>query len=374
MSTADNAVSMDTSEMNVIFVHSAIDDYPLTCEEFRVYSHIARRAGLGEAWPKVESVAKKCRIHTDTARRCLHNLIEYGLIAATERKGKTTLYRITRPSLWKRPETALAIQQAQATATKAKRAEKKAAREAAEPNPSLQTQGVNAPPSKHEASETKGGHPSGLKGGHPSETKGAEVTPPEGVPSEGAPFKTPSTADAAGGGNTETGISVTEQINPNTSEPASPVQVQASSPANAEQTTATDLENVPAAAGGAARVPTEHQAMMDAIRAALYPSLPRCADAIEKRIAAVSKELRGAGLGAEAPAGILAYIRSEQSWRRVVTPETLVQVSADWASARQPAPATAAAARPTAAPLDDDGEIDMAALMASAPLNGRRNR
>lgn len=182
--SADQNLSMDTSEMNVIFVHSAIDDYPLTVEEFRVYSHIARRAGAGEAWPKVETVAKHCRIHPDTARRCLQNLIEYGLLSATERKGKTTLYRITRPSLWKRPETALAIQKAQAEASRVKRTAK-AARKAAEKaakneDPSLHTPGVETPPFKHNPSGLKGGYPSGLKGGHPSGLKGAEVNPLRG--------------------------------------------------------------------------------------------------------------------------------------------------------------------------------------------------
>ena len=42
----------DQSEMNVLFVDSAVDDYPLSAEEFRIYAHIARRAGLGEAWPE----------------------------------------------------------------------------------------------------------------------------------------------------------------------------------------------------------------------------------------------------------------------------------------------------------------------------------
>ena len=41
----------DTSEMNVIFVHSRLDDYGLPAPSFRVYCHLARRAGRGSAWP-----------------------------------------------------------------------------------------------------------------------------------------------------------------------------------------------------------------------------------------------------------------------------------------------------------------------------------
>lgn len=250
----EQSLTIDTSEMNVLFVHSAIDDYPLSVEEFRVYSHIARRAGAGEAWPKVESIAKKCKIHPDTARRCLQNLIEYGLLSATERKGKTTLYRITRPSVWKKPEVAIAIQQAQADTKKAKREAKKAAKEQEKQNPSLQTQGVETPPSEHNPSETEGGYPSGLEGGHPSETKGDEVNPlkfpPEGNPSSseeaGQPDHVPPPPD-----DDELSAVAAKTQNPTPKAPDRPAQVETQGQGG-QARPAPDLENVPAAGGAAA--------------------------------------------------------------------------------------------------------------------------
>ena len=177
----------DTSEMNVLFVHSAVDDYPLTPEEFRVYAHLARRAGIGEAWPKVESIARVCRMHPDTARRCLHALIAYGMIKAKERKGRTNLYTITKFSSWKPAAQVEAIQKAATEAGKAKRAAKKAVK------PLDAQQIVSAALSEEKQaypSETKGGlvnggrpgerreaTPSEWREGYPSETKGDEVNP-----------------------------------------------------------------------------------------------------------------------------------------------------------------------------------------------------
>ena len=44
-----------------IFVHSELDDLPLTCEAFRVYAHLARRAGRdNNAWPSYASIGRSC--------------------------------------------------------------------------------------------------------------------------------------------------------------------------------------------------------------------------------------------------------------------------------------------------------------------------
>lgn len=128
-----------------------------------------------------------------------------------------------------------------------------------------------------------------------------------------------------------------------------PVQVEVPITATAEPSTPTDLEKVPGAAAPA-REPTEHQAMMGAIREALYPGVARCADRIEARLAGASKQLRTAGLSVEAPAGVLAMIRQDYAWRKIITPETLVDYSAEWASKQLNPPAPGAElARPAAA-------------------------
>ena len=161
----------DTSELNVLFVHSAVDDYPLTPEEFRVYAHFARRAGLGEAWPKIESIGRVCRMHPDTARQCVHSLNASGMINVQERKGRTNLYTITRVSSWKPAAEVEAIKKAAAHTGKLKRAAKKVAKSA-----TIQSTASTAPSGGKPAdpSETKGGV---VNGGSPSERR--ETSPRE---------------------------------------------------------------------------------------------------------------------------------------------------------------------------------------------------
>ncbi len=199
----------DQSEFNVIFIHSALDEYPLTPEEFRVYAHYARRAGVDGAYPAIASVAKRCRMHEDTARQCLHNLLSYKMLAAQERPGRSTLYRLTRASEWVATDVVLAVQQQQTAVGKAKRASRKAARAASVSGRVAETKGeatrneggnIGQDDVRPDPSETKGGvsggadsttppkrregYPSETKGGHPSETKGAEGTPCQGDPLE----------------------------------------------------------------------------------------------------------------------------------------------------------------------------------------------
>lgn len=63
-----------------VFVHSSLDDLGLSPQEFRVYGHLARRAGRGVAFPAIASIAETCRIHPQTARRAVATLIKRGLI------------------------------------------------------------------------------------------------------------------------------------------------------------------------------------------------------------------------------------------------------------------------------------------------------
>jgi hypothetical protein len=95
----------DQSEFNVLFVHSEIDDYGLSKEEFRIYAHLARRAGQGSAWPSIESIAAKCIIHPDTVYAVLRRLKELNLIRVQPRPGFTSVYTLTPRSQWKPPRT-----------------------------------------------------------------------------------------------------------------------------------------------------------------------------------------------------------------------------------------------------------------------------
>lgn len=91
----------DQSEFNVLYVHSEIDDYGLTAQEFRVYAHLARRAGKNGAWPAVDSMARNCRLNRDTVYQCLKRLKELNLVRGSKRPGSTTIYVLTPRSQWK---------------------------------------------------------------------------------------------------------------------------------------------------------------------------------------------------------------------------------------------------------------------------------
>ena len=44
-----------------VFIHSRLDDFGLTAPEFRVYCHLARRAGrTGRAWSSVQNISGVC--------------------------------------------------------------------------------------------------------------------------------------------------------------------------------------------------------------------------------------------------------------------------------------------------------------------------
>ena len=90
-------------DFNVIFIHSRLDDYGLSPQQFRIYAHIARRSGSGAAWPSVATVAQVCQLHPKTARQALHVLVEHRLITRELRPGTTPIYRITPAREWHPP-------------------------------------------------------------------------------------------------------------------------------------------------------------------------------------------------------------------------------------------------------------------------------
>ena len=100
-----------------VFIHSELDDLGLTPNAFRVYCHLARRAGTGVAWPSYQSIGSVCfgpsTPSADYARRlaieAVKELVTFGLIAKEIRTqdndghttgNKTNVYYLTPQSQW----------------------------------------------------------------------------------------------------------------------------------------------------------------------------------------------------------------------------------------------------------------------------------
>lgn len=94
-----------------IFIHSEIDDLPLSSKAFRVYAHLARRAGSNNtAWPTYQSIGDHCFCKDSDSERTRRNwamayvseLVEAGLVHKETRrtdKGYTSnLYSLVDPS------------------------------------------------------------------------------------------------------------------------------------------------------------------------------------------------------------------------------------------------------------------------------------
>src|SRR5205809_436624 len=78
------------SEFSIAFIHSRLDDYGLSASVFRVYCHIARRAGRdGSAWPSVANIARVCRLHPQTVRKALRTLTAHHLLQSETQPGRT---------------------------------------------------------------------------------------------------------------------------------------------------------------------------------------------------------------------------------------------------------------------------------------------
>jgi len=93
-------VLQETKGFNIIFIHSSLDDAGLTPQEFRLFAHLSRRAGSGEAWASAASMATACRMHQDTVWAALNELERRRMVVREARPGKTTLIRLTKPSDW----------------------------------------------------------------------------------------------------------------------------------------------------------------------------------------------------------------------------------------------------------------------------------
>jgi DNA-binding transcriptional ArsR family regulator len=83
-----------------VFIHSELDDYGLSCVEFRVYGRLARRCGRGVGYESVPSMARDFEVSDRTVQRALRVLVECRLISEETRPGKTTRYTLNPPKLW----------------------------------------------------------------------------------------------------------------------------------------------------------------------------------------------------------------------------------------------------------------------------------
>ncbi len=76
---------------NAIFIHAAVDDAGLTPAQFRVLCHVGRR---GECFESVGNMAARCRLHADTVRRSLKELVRLGWLSRQLRPGTTNIYEV----------------------------------------------------------------------------------------------------------------------------------------------------------------------------------------------------------------------------------------------------------------------------------------
>ena len=97
----DSIFIQDYRDLGVIFLHAELDDYGLTASEFRLYAHMARRAGTGEARSSIPSMAAHCKIAEKCVRRDLKILVAFGLIGVIQKRpGKPTIYGLLQKGKW----------------------------------------------------------------------------------------------------------------------------------------------------------------------------------------------------------------------------------------------------------------------------------
>ena len=82
------------------FIPSFLDDFGLDMASFRLYAHIARRAGSGICWESVPAMAKVCQMDRKTAFKAFAFLQDRKMILVERRKGQTSLITLTNHSVW----------------------------------------------------------------------------------------------------------------------------------------------------------------------------------------------------------------------------------------------------------------------------------
>lgn len=161
-----------------IFIHSELDDYPLTPIEFRVYARLARRCGKGKAHESVPNMARDFSVSDRTVQRALRLLRAARLIGEQQRDGKTTLYTLLSRLHWTPGEQLSTLRK-----ETLKQAEKQ--RRVVTPET-----GVGVTPEHRVTGDTRAGGDTTAGGGvTPQPGVGVTPQPDEGSPSEGTPLK-----------------------------------------------------------------------------------------------------------------------------------------------------------------------------------------
>lgn len=101
-SANEQSVAQGSKYRSPINVNSRLDDFGLDPYEFRVYSHVARRAGkFGECFSSVEDMADVCKMSPRKVRYTLKFLCEAGLLLEEKKaKRRTINYRLTSMEAW----------------------------------------------------------------------------------------------------------------------------------------------------------------------------------------------------------------------------------------------------------------------------------
>lgn len=100
---SEKKVFQDQSEMNVIFVHSSLDDAGLSVYAFRVYCHIARRANRkGSAFPGADSMSSVCGMGRTKIKEAVKELEDRNMLVVHRTSGgtKSNVYVLTSQSNW----------------------------------------------------------------------------------------------------------------------------------------------------------------------------------------------------------------------------------------------------------------------------------
>ncbi|MCC5640815.1 helix-turn-helix domain-containing protein [Nostoc sp. CHAB 5844] len=109
MSLAENQINNRTDFG--AFIPSFLDDYPLEPEEFRLYAHIQRRAGVSGCFESLSKIAQHCHIALKTAKHAIKLLLDTSMIQVQKRNGTTNIYTLTPVSQWVAPEQVSILRQ-----------------------------------------------------------------------------------------------------------------------------------------------------------------------------------------------------------------------------------------------------------------------
>jgi hypothetical protein len=111
MNLASNQNTLHNRSNFGAFIPSFLDDYPLEPEEFRLYSHIQRRAGGQGCFESIPKMAQHCYMALKTAKNALKVLLATGMLTIQERPGTTNIYTLAPATEWVEPKQVLLLRE-----------------------------------------------------------------------------------------------------------------------------------------------------------------------------------------------------------------------------------------------------------------------